>query len=357
MPTLNRRSFLGMAAGTYAASALAPAPAMADGPQYQVEDQTPFRGQTRRLKLTNGSRCITSLIFSTDYPTHFRLKPELYPVCTPAGLPVTDSHQFSFIHHQSIMTGHGKVRFEGTDRDIDFYRQLPYPDGQRDDPYHTGHNLFQMGPSGIQKITHATWSTSPHIRLDLRLEWQSREQTSAGGKALILEQRRFEIRQQGPHTIIDQFSKLVPTEASFTMHADRHSFVGIRVHDLIDPDEGGQMRDSLGRINPDGNYWDAAGERQAPRWIDCTGNMGAQRVGVTLFSHPSNVRNEFYCRSWGLMICSATLGHDVLVTEKQPFQFAARYVAHDGELSAKAAKELYEEFAAVAFPADLHPQK
>ena len=44
------------------------------------------------------------------------LKPELLPVCTPRGLPVTSSHQYCFIHHQSIMCGHGKVRGDGDER-------------------------------------------------------------------------------------------------------------------------------------------------------------------------------------------------------------------------------------------------
>jgi len=353
MSSRSRRSFLAAGAGSVAGAKLLPsASAQTRSAQYAVEDQLPFGGQTRRLKITNHDQCIASLIFSTDYPTHFRLKPELYPVCTPGGIPVTDSHQYCFIHHQSIMTGHGKIQLDGDDRYMDFYRQLPYPDAERDDPFHKTHNLFQMGPSGIQKVTDAKWEISDRITLKLRLEWQSREEKSEGGKSLVLEQRHYEISQRGAFTIIAQFSQLLPASSPFTMHADRHSFVGVRVNDLIDPDEGGVMRDSEGRINPDGNYWDKSGERKAPLWIDCTGNIGDNSVGIALFGHPDNVRNEFYCRSWGLMICSATLGHDVHVSKEEPFRFAARYVAHDDELSDKTANKLYEEFAQRDMPFD-----
>jgi hypothetical protein len=347
MSEISRRGFLyagagGLSASTMASSAIAALP----NANYKVEDQLPFKGQTRRLKLTNNDRCIASLIFATDYPTHFRLKPEFYPVCTPEGIPVTDSHQYCFIHHQSIMTGHGKVRLDGADRDVDFYRQLPYRDESRKDTFHAGHkNLFHLGPSGIQKITSAQWDVSDHITLRLTLEWQSREHNSEGGQPLIIERRRYDVVQRGPLTIIDQFSRLVPTIKPFTLMADRHSFVGIRVHDLIDPDEGGVMRDSEGRINPDGDYWDKQGERKAPKWIDCSGKIGNKSVGIALFSHPNNVRNEFYCRGWGLMICSATLGHDVRVSHKEPFDFSARFVAHDGELTRATADDLYQQFA------------
>lgn len=320
---------------------------------YAVDDQLAFRGQTRRLKLTNGSRYMASVIFATDYPTHFRLKPELYPVCTPAGVPVTDSHQYCFIHHQSIMTGHGKVLVEGEQKPIDFYRQLPYPDDNREDKYHKGHNLFQMGPSGIQKIVQADWTTTNKIVLNLRLEWQSRIAKSDGGQPIVLEQRQYNFSQRGPYTIIDQFSQLTPADRPFTLQADRHSFVGIRVHDMIDPDEGGLMRDSEKRTNPDGNFWNPSGPRKAPRWIDCTGKIGNQTSGITLISHPQNVRNEFYSRGWGLMICSPALGHDVAVSKQDPFRFAARFVAHDGELTHNAAEALYADFSQHDFPADI----
>ena len=353
---LNRRRWIGcgvIAAGDLAArnvNASATSSLQSAVQDYQVEDQLAFGGQTRRLKLTNGDRYMASLIFATDYPTHYRLKPEFYPFCTPKGVPVTDSHQYCFIHHQSIMTGHGKVLADGAARPVDFYRKLPYPDPDREDPFHKSHNLFQMGPSGIQTITRARWDVTDRITLHLVLQWQSREQDSGGGEPLVLEQRRYDLFQQGSMTVIDQFTLLQPAGTPITLMADRHSFVGIRVHDLLDPDDGGVMHDSEGRINPDGNYWDDTGERSAPRWIDCSGRIGDNEVGVTLISHPQNLRNEFYCRSWGLMICSATLGHDVRVTAEQPFRFAARYVAHDGPLGADAANRLYAAFSERQFP-------
>ena len=107
MSRISRRSLLSTGAGgVLAATARSSARGTEKRPDYQVEDQTPFRGQTRRPKLSNGDRVIASLIFPTDYPTHFRLKPELYPVCTPSGFPVTDLHQFCFVHRlATVATG------------------------------------------------------------------------------------------------------------------------------------------------------------------------------------------------------------------------------------------------------------
>lgn len=312
---------------------------------FAVDDQRPFRGQTRRLKITNEGRYVTSLIFSADYPTHFRLKPELYPLLTPAGYPVTDSHQYCFIHHQSAMSGHGRVR-AADGRVFDFYRKLNFPESERTDRWHTKErNLYHLGPSGIQEITHARWTTGGAVQIDLRLNWRTRARNSATGESILSERRRYGIRQSGAHTIVDHFSELVPAAGTAVLEADRHSYCGVRVNDLIDVEDGGRMIDSEGRINPEGNYWDADGDRKAPRWIDCTGKIGAATAGIALMGHPENVRNEYYMQHWGLMEVSPALGHDVEFSADRPFRFAARYVAHDGELSAAGANALYAEFA------------
>ena len=344
MPQVSRRDLLKTAAASTGVMAVIPAHAQSSPNDFKVDDQRPFRAQTRRLKITNRGSYVTSLIFSADYPTHFRLKPEFYPVLTPAGYPVTDSHQYCFIHHQSIMSGHGRVRTEDG-RVIDFYRKLNFPESDRKDKWHTPErNLYHLGPTGIQEITGAKWTTGESVKIDLELTWRTREQNSAKGEPILHEMRRYELGQSGPHTIIDTFSQLTPVKGTMVLEEDRHSFCGVRVNDLIDVEEGGTMRDSEGRVNPDGNYWDAEGDRKAPRWIDCTGRIGEATVGITLMGHPGNIRNQYYMRDWGLMEVSPCLNTDVEFSATKPFRFGARYVAHDGEIRPETLEGLLREF-------------
>jgi hypothetical protein len=347
MLELTRRNLLRTAAAAplTGATALSFAQDRATPAHFEVDDQKPFRGQTRRLKITNHGRYVTSFIFSADYPTHFRLKPEFYPVLTPAGLPVTDSHQYCFIHHQSIMCGHGRVRTPDG-RVIDFYRKLNFPEPGRSDRWHTAErNLYHLGPSGIQRIINAKWTTGDRVTLDLDLEWQTRDPNSQNGETIVVEHRRYQISQHGPNTVIDQFTRLTPTAGEMVLEPDRHSFCGVRVHDLIDVEDGGAMHDSERRDNPEGNYWDADGDRKAPRWVDCTGRIGAATVGMTLMGHPDNVRNQYYVQHWGLMEVSATLGAEVAFSKDKPFYFGARYVAHDGEMAPDVADKLLVDLA------------
>ena len=130
---MNRRTLLKTAAAAPLGAALAASGAPAPKPNFSVVDEQPFSAQTRRLKLMAGDKLVSALLFPTEYPTHFRLKPELYPVCTPKGFPVTGTHNYCFIHHQSVMCGHGKVLVEGRDKPLDFYRKLNFPEETRSD--------------------------------------------------------------------------------------------------------------------------------------------------------------------------------------------------------------------------------
>jgi len=319
-------------------------------PNFAVEDQVRFGGQVRRLKITNRGRFITALLFPTDYPTHFRLKPELFPFCTPSGMPVTGSHEYCFIHHQSLMAGHGKVKFADREQPIDFYRKLNFADETREDKYHRGFNLFHMGPSGIQRITGAEWgleNDGAALRIDLKIAWQTRELHREEGDTLLVEKRRYRLSERHGATIVDSYSRIVPVEggADAVFLADTHSFCGMRVHDLIDPEDGGRMLDSEGRSELSGHYHDEDGGKKAPRWVDCSGEIGGQTVGIAMMAHPGNLRNQFYTRDSGIFIFSPALGDDMPVTRERAFQYACRYVAHDGQAVVGDLEELYREFA------------
>lgn len=364
------RSAIAVASGTMAPLASAATVRGAKATAFALEDQQPFKAQTRRLKITDGGKPVASLIFPTDYPTHFRLKPELHQVCTPKGIPVTGSHEFSFIHHQSIMCGHGKVQVDGDKRVVDFYRQLPFPDLARTDKWHAAdHNLYNLGPSGLQRITKASWRVADQIVIRLELAWETREPgRDSGGDTLLTEERFYRFGRQSGATTIDVFSKLQPAGRAATLIPENdHGYIGVRVHDLIDVEDGGVMRDSEGR-NAEGYFrvasreWrtktytaadrvasdaPAAGQekRRAPHWVDCTGKIGDATVGIALMSHPSNPCNEWYVRDFGLMIVSAAQSAPVRITAERPFEFAARFVAHDEALSPPVADALYREFA------------
>ena len=372
-PKFGRRRFVGnllalsstVAAGR-AIGAPAPQNAVTDSGVFAITDQKPFANQTRRLKITKGKTPVASFIFSTDYPTHFRLKPELHHVCTPRGLEVTGSHEYCFIHHMSINCGHGKVQVDGDSRIVDFYRHLPFPDMKRRDPHRppdSTNNLLQLGPSGLQKITDARWRAGRQVAIGLKLNWQTREMGREDGDVLVQEERYYNISHVAAATVIDMYSKLIPATRPVTLVPENdHGYMGVRVHDFIDADDGGVMRDSEGR-NPNGHFrhnskkWVSKGGAPAPfnvvseadgprpRWVDCTGEVGEAKVGMSLMCHPSNPKNEWYAREFGLMIVSAAQTAPLRFTRENPFEFAARFIAHDGPLSDEFANGLYATFA------------
>lgn len=370
---VGRRRFLGkvaalssgMAAGRLTAAAPPSAPAATDG-VFTVTDQKPWANQTRRLKITHGRSPVASLIFPTDYPTHFRLKPELHHVCTPRGFEVTGSHEYCFIHHMSINCGHGKVQMDGDSRIVDFYRHLPFPDSRRRDPHrpeNTTNNLFQLGPSGIQKITASRWRGGERVVIGLQLAWQTREVGREDGDVMALEERYYAISRAEGANVVDLYSRLSPATRPVTLVPENdHGYLALRVHDFIDPDDGGTMIDSEGR-NPNGHFrynsqrWVPKGGTPAPfgvvaksdgprpRWVDCTGRIGDATAGITLMSHPANPKNEWYAREFGVLLISAAQTVPVRITAEEPFVFAARYISHDGPLDVARTNRLHEAFA------------
>jgi len=89
---------------------------------------------------------------------------------------------------------------------------------------------------------------------------------------------------------------------------------------------------------------DQRDERKAPRWIDCSGTIGENLVGMTLMGHADNLRSQFFLRKYGMMEVSAMLDADVWLTDDAPLVFAARFVAHDGPMGDATADRLYEDF-------------
>lgn len=358
VPKLRRRGFLGAvlaaASGMTVTRHLPGATTRPKVPQekFTLLDQKPWANQTRRLKIKRGDQPVASLIFPTDYPTHFRLKPELHHFCTPSGVAVTGSHEYCFIHHQSIMCGHGKVQIDGDERVIDFYRHLPFPFPGRRDPHRppsSTNNLFQLGPSGLQRITDVRWHAGESVVIRLALAWETRELDRVEGDPFLVEERFYRIGGAENATVVDVFSKLSPAGLPVTLIPENdHGYLGVRVHDFIDVDDGGMMRDSEGRTNSFEHFRDATGERRIPRWVDCSGRIGNATVGIALMSHPGNVRNQWYMREFGLMIVSAAQTSPLRITSEQPFEFAARFVAHDGLLRPEAADRLHAEFSAVS---------
>ncbi|MBI3463915.1 MAG: PmoA family protein, partial [Planctomycetes bacterium] len=238
-------------------------------------------------------------------------------------------------------------------RVVDFYRQLPPADPARSDPFHAApKNLFQLGPSGIQRVVRARWTAGQEAVIALEIAWQTREPGRQQGETLLAEERIYRLASRGPCTVVDLFSRLMQSERPVTLLPENdHGYIGVRVHDLIDVEDGGRMVDSEGRVNPTEHFRDDAGDRRIPRWVDCTGRIGPSVFGIALMSHPANLRNEWYLREFGLMIISAAQSQPVRITTESPFEYAARFVAHDGKLSSGAADQLHAEFGGVTMAA------
>lgn len=129
------------------------------------------------------------------------------------------------------MCGHGRVQVDGDERVVDFYRQLPFPDVGHSDTWHApSKNLFQLGPSGVQRVTQAEWRVTDQVAIQLQLTWQTRELGRPQGDTLVLEERLYRAAHQGQATVIDVFSRLMPAGRAVTLLPENdHGYLGLRV--------------------------------------------------------------------------------------------------------------------------------
>ena len=229
----------------------------------------------------------------------FRLsRPNFYPVYTPCGRQVTISSAYRYNHHRSIFIGHADVN---------------------------GTNFF-----------HDNNPTRPNLG-DIVLESTDLEQidgtvrllTSNGwiansGERVLSEQRDIVWTPGDKVHVLDVSSTLSPHSGDVTFAEEKHAFLGVRVADEIDVEDGGKVLNSNGQEN------EAGAMGQLADWVDYSGDVAGRRVGVTLMRHPDNPRSPYFVRDYGSMLCDFTLDGPFVLKQDDTLLQRFRLLMHSG---------------------------
>lgn len=218
-----------------------------------------------------------------EYLTLSGHEPALWPVIGPTGQPMTrsfpagprilgetDDHP----HHHSIWFAHGNVN------GIDFWTdRSASPDKKDNQIVHRGY----VDPPGRQ----------PADRIISRNDWVS------DGKKICEDERTvvFGKRENGDRWI-DYRVKLTASEGDITLGDTKEGTFGVRVADSLSVDAkiGGRIVNSRGEVN------EAAWGKPA-EWVDNSGPVAGETVGIAIFSHPSSFRPtcRWHARVYGLL--------------------------------------------------------
>ena len=290
---------------------------------------------TRLLKVSWKGRLVTGLC-QAAYRSY------VYPVLSPAGVPVTTERSISdHPWHQSVTIGSDQ-----------FYTYVRTPGGKvEEDPI----NLYwdwkfqgrEAGRIVSAPVDEYTEIAEDHLQITQRLQWQGPEEWGVHPYRRILaeEMRTIDVRPGEVANIIDVRSRLRPTRWDIRIGPCRHGYFTIRVADhlrVTDPRGnkiGGKLTASGDRVGEKEIRW------QLADWIDYSGEDENGRVaGIALFQFPSVGNVPWYLVDYGSVRVNPHRLGARNVNIGDTVDIAIRVIAHDGDASEAGVAELHEAF-------------
>ncbi|MBC8228237.1 PmoA family protein [bacterium] len=234
-----------------------------------------------------------------NYGDFYKSKPDFYPVYSPSGREVTCTCAYRYNHHKSIWIGHARVN------GVNFFHD-------------NNPNMENAGEIVLEESSHGT--TQKYIEILTTNGWISKK-----GERILTEERNIRVMPGEEAHIIDLISILIASEGPVIFQQDGHAYIGIRVADSMDAEDGGMI------INSNGQVGEEQTMRQVADWVDYSGIVAGQKVGITLMNHPSNPPSAFFTRSYGTFLCNFTLLNSYELPKGESVTQRFRILIHEGD--------------------------
>ena len=267
----------------------------------------------------------------TEYVYAGRMKPILYPVHGPSGVPMTrnfpmrqnvpgeeDDHP----HHESMWFAHGSVN------GIDFWLS-------EDD----------CGKQVQEKIV-VTTSDALRGSLVTKNRW-----VAPSGETVCTDTRRITFHVLEDARAIDWDITIHASAGDLVFGDTKEGTFAARVHPNLKPGDEPQRL-----VNSHGDHGTKAWGKRAP-WVDYWGTINGHIVGMAIFDHPLNLRHPtwWHARNYGLFAANPFGIHDF---EQQPagvgecrlangdnLRLRYRVLLHRGDASQAQLDARYQEYA------------
>ena len=196
-------------------------------------------------------------------------------------------------------------------------------------------------------VTKAGWKEGrPSGTLMVTMEWRD-----PSGTALLVEDRSMVFHSDPTLRIIDFDIKLTAAGQPVTFGDTKEGAFAIRLADALAEKKGaGKMVNASGQSGM-ANVW---GKRSP--WVDYSGEVEGEKLGVAIFDHPSNQRHPTYwhARDYGLFALDpfGRKAFDKTAEEShwtvdagQSVRFQWRVVIHPGDAASAKVGELFQQYA------------
>ena len=301
------------------------APAAAVEPLTVVESTDPA-GWT----ITQGDELFAGYVLDSNG------KPIIYPLVGPGGHRMTrdfpmkeagPNEKSDHDHHRSFWLTHGDVN------GVDFWL----------DDAHCGKIVQTKGS--------AKANDDGSVVIETENDWNGPD-----GKRILSDLRRFTFRSVGGRRIIDCDFLLKATDGDVNFGDTKEGSFGIRVAGTMKADAklGGKITNAQGEHDKD-----AWGQKSA--WVDYSGPVDEDIVGVTIHDHPESFGypTRWHVRTYGLFAANPFGVHDfvggdktegVVLKNGEQMRLSYRVVLYQGEFDAAVAAADSKDYAAQPRP-------
>jgi hypothetical protein len=274
--------------------------------------------------------------FTSFYAGGEAPKPYLHPLTTAEGKRITRVYPMGSVegetkdhpHHRGLWFTHGDVN--GVD-------------------YWMNEQTQSKGKRGIIDLVKIEEASSSASKGTIRATflWKGPD----GGP--LLEERRTMYFQGATGQRMIDFDVTFRALADVKFGDTKEGFFAIRLRDeLIEKGGSGMMVNAEGKSK----MKDVWGSRSP--WVDYSGSLDGEKLGVAIFDHPGNPKHPTYwhARDYGLFAANAFGEHDFLndksrdgglaVAKGKSIRFRYRVLIHSGDAASAGIAARYKEYAA-----------
>jgi hypothetical protein len=281
-----------------------------------------------RIDVSVDGAPFTSFYYGAEAP-----KPFLHPLRSASGKIVTRRYPMEQVpgesrdhpHHRGLWITHGDVN------GLDFWMNEPQSRGNR------------KGLVRLKRVERARGGRQGLI--SAVFEWID----PTGGKVLLNEYRTMTFGADPGQRWID-FDVRFEAVEKVKFGDTKEGTFAIRLADALAEKNGGRMVNALGAETMK-NVWG----KRAP-WVDYSGQLDGEHLGIAIFDHPKNPRHPTYwhARDYGLFAANIFGEHDFLADKTRDgsltleagnsLRFRYRVWIHPGNLSQSEVSRQYEQW-------------
>jgi hypothetical protein len=265
----------------------------------------------------------------TTYQAPEGLKPYFFPLIGPTGKLFTRAYPMKEVpgekrdhpHQKSLWFTHGKVN------EIDFWSEAK------------GHGSIRETSRSLVTAISALG------QLRTTDDW-----VAPDGKVVCTDERVVRFFSTSQVRYLDFDITIKADHGPVTFGDTKEGMFGVRVASSMDVDakKGGKITNSDGLT-------DAAAWGKPATWVDYTGPVEGETVGIAILNHPSSFRHPttWHVRTYGLFAANPFGWHDFglkksgdhTIPAGESIHFGYRVILHKGDTASAALAEAYEGYA------------